>query len=169
MDLRLGRERSALPSPLVQAEVRVAGDGDWEAVGELLHAFNREFDEPAPEPVWLAQRLAALQAGGDTAVLVAGDPPVGLAVLRFRPSIWSARLESYLAELYVVPALRGRRLGRALMHAALDHARERGADYMDLGTSESDIAARALYESFGFRNREGRPDGPIMYVYELSL
>jgi ribosomal protein S18 acetylase RimI-like enzyme len=55
------------------------------------------------------------------------------------------------------------------MVAAMDHARSRGADYMDLGTSEDDVAARALYESLGFTNREGKPDGPLMYFYEREL
>jgi ribosomal protein S18 acetylase RimI-like enzyme len=55
------------------------------------------------------------------------------------------------------------------MQLAMDEARTRGADYMDLGTSEDDGAARRLYESLGFTNREGRPDGPIMYVYEREL
>ncbi|MGI8873618.1 MAG: hypothetical protein ACR2KP_04695 [Egibacteraceae bacterium] len=41
-----------------------------------------------------------------------------------------------------------------------------GADHMDLGTSEDNVAARALYESLGFTNREGKPDGPINYFYE---
>jgi hypothetical protein len=40
---------------------------------------------------------------------------------------------------------------------------------MDLGTSEDDVAARALYESLGFTNREGGPDGPISYFYEREL
>lgn len=44
-----------------------------------------------------------------------------------------------------------------------------GADHMDLGTSEDDVAARALYERLGFTNREGRADGPVMYVYERAL
>ena len=29
--------------------------------------------------------------------------------------------------------------------------------------------ARALYESLGFSNREGRPDGPRNYFYEREL
>ena len=33
---------------------------------------------------------------------------------------------------------------------------------MELGTSEDDVAARGLYESAGFTNREGRADGPVM-------
>jgi hypothetical protein len=40
---------------------------------------------------------------------------------------------------------------------------------MDLGTSEDDTAARALYERLGFTSREGRPDGPVMYFYEREL
>jgi hypothetical protein len=40
---------------------------------------------------------------------------------------------------------------------------------MDLGTGETDTAARALYESCGFTNREGGPDNPIMLYYERDL
>lgn len=40
---------------------------------------------------------------------------------------------------------------------------------MDLGTSEDDIAARSLYESVGFINREGGPGGPNNYFYECDL
>jgi hypothetical protein len=40
---------------------------------------------------------------------------------------------------------------------------------LDLGTSDDDIAARALYERLGFTNREGGPGGPVMYVYERAL
>jgi ribosomal protein S18 acetylase RimI-like enzyme len=68
-----------------------------------------------------------------------------------------------------VPERRGQGIGRALMEVSMDVARERGTAYMDLGTSEDDVAARALYESLGFSNREGRPDGPINYYYEREL
>ena len=102
-------------------------------------------------------------------MLLGGGGPDGIAVLRFRPAIWSDALECYLAELYVVPDRRGQGLGRALMEAAIELARQKGADHMDLGTSEDDVAARALYESLGFTNREGRPDGPISYYYEREL
>jgi ribosomal protein S18 acetylase RimI-like enzyme len=102
-------------------------------------------------------------------VLVGGDGPDGVAVLRFREAIWAGAPECYLAELYVVPSRRGQGLGRALMEAAIEAARARGAAWIDLNTSEQDIAARALYESLGFSSREGKPDGPINYYYELEL
>jgi ribosomal protein S18 acetylase RimI-like enzyme len=150
-------------------EIRNADATDAETIGRLLDDFNREFDEPTPGPAALADRVRRLLASGDTTILLGGSKPDGLAVLRFRLAIWSDALECYLAELYVVPDQRGHGLGRALMEAAMEQAQKQGADYMDLGTSENDVAARALYESLGFSNREGRPDGPINYFYEREL
>jgi GNAT superfamily N-acetyltransferase len=149
--------------------IRSAETADAEAIGRLLHDFNSEFDDPTPGPRALADRVRQLLDGGDTAVLLGGTGPDGLAVLRFRPAIWIDAPECYLAELYVVPERRGHGLGRALMEAAIDAARGQGAAWMDLGTSEDDVAARALYESLGFSNREGRPDGPVNYFYEREL
>ena len=149
--------------------VRRAERADAEEVGRLLHDFNSEFDEPTPGPAALAERTRQLLDAGDTVVLLAGDGPDGLAVLRLRLGIWTEGLECYLAELYVVPARRGQGLGRALMEEAMDAARAEGATYMELGTAEDDVAARALYESLGFDNHGGRPDGPLSLFYEREL
>jgi ribosomal protein S18 acetylase RimI-like enzyme len=149
--------------------VRRGDVADAKAIGRLLHDFNSEFDESTPGPRRLAERVRQLITEGEITVLLAGAGPDGVAVLRFRPSIWTQGLESYLAELYVVPDRRGQGLGRALMEAAIDLARREGADYMDLGTGEDDVAARALYESLGFDNRGGKPDGPVNYFYEREL
>ena len=78
-------------------------------------------------------------------------------------------LDAYLEELYVVPARRGKGSGRALLDAAIDAAREAGAEHIDLATGETDTAARGLYESAGFSNREGSADGPSMLYYERRL
>lgn len=149
--------------------VRTAAIQDLGAVGHLLHDFNREFGEPTPPPSVLADRLRQLVERGDTAVLIAGDGPDGLAVLRFRQAIWSSGLECYLAELYVVPQRRRHGVGRSLMRASILEARVRGADTMDIGVDEADVAARRLYESLGFTNQTGGSDGPVMYVYERAL
>jgi ribosomal protein S18 acetylase RimI-like enzyme len=148
--------------------VRRATTDDADAIARLLYDFNVEYDTPTPEPPQLAARLRLLLTEDHMIVLLAGEGPDGVAVLRFRPSIWSTALECYLAELYVAPARRGEGLGRALMETALEAARAEGADYIDLGTSEDDTAARALYESLGFRNSE-KPGGPVSYFYEREL
>jgi ribosomal protein S18 acetylase RimI-like enzyme len=148
---------------------RLATGDDAPTVGRLLHAFNREYDDPTPSPQELAVRVRELLDAGDTRVVLADDD-AGVAILRLRPALWTRALEGYLAELYVVPERRGRGLGRALLERTLEVAREAGADRIDLGTSEDDVAARALYERMGFTNREGgRDDDPIMYVYEREL
>ena len=157
------------PSPRGGIRVWRAGPDDAAAAGHLLHDFNVEYDDVTPGPEALAARIIQLIDGGDTIVLLAGEGPDGVAVLRFRPALWTAALECYLAELYVVPPLRGRGIGTALMDAAMLAARDEGADRMDLGTSESDVAARRLYERLGFSNREGGTDGAVMFVYEREL
>jgi len=153
----------------VNLQVRRAAVADAAAVGQLLHDFNVEFDEPAPSPVELAQRISRLLAGEDTVILLGGEGPDGVAVLRFRPAIWSDGLECHVAELYVAPARRRQGLGRRLMETTIALAAQRGADTIDLGTGEDDVGARALYESLGFSNRGGRPDGPVNYFYERQL
>jgi hypothetical protein len=70
--------------------VRLAGPDDAAVIGRLLYDFNREFDEPAPAPAALAERLRQLMAGGEALVVLGGDGPDGLAVLRFRAAIWSS-------------------------------------------------------------------------------
>lgn len=149
--------------------VRHATVDDAAAVAQLLDDFNREFGGHTLGAPALEQRLRELIDGSETTVLVVGDEPVGLAVLRFRRSIWGEDLECTVAELYVIPSRRGHGIGRALMEDAIGHARERGADYIDVGTSHDDTAARAVYESLGFSNHEGGPEGPINYFYGREL
>ena len=149
--------------------IRLASAADAPTFGRLLHGFNAEFDEPTPDADLLAERAAPLIESGEVVVLFAGEPPIGFAELRFRPSLYTGALDAYLEELYVVPGRRGEGSGRLLLEAALDEARARGAAHIDLGTSEDDIAARGLYESAGFTNREGGPEGPRMLYYERDL
>jgi GNAT superfamily N-acetyltransferase len=149
--------------------VRRATITDARVIAQLLHDFNREFDEPTPPVVELEHRIAHLLQGNDTVVLLVGNNPDGLAVLRLRDAIWSSGRESYLPELYVTPARRGHGLGRALVNAALQEARHRGADTMEIAVDEPDLAARRLYESLGFGNRTGGADGPLVYLYERDL
>ena len=153
----------------------VSGSATDEALtsaAQLLHDFNLEYDEPAPPPDQLAVRLAELVEGDHVTVLLARVPEtgaaVGVAVMRLQPSLWSSAQEAYLAELYVRPSHRGRGYGRELMAEALRVARERGADYAFLVTSEDDRLAQRLYEAAGFRRTEGA-DGPLMLAYEREL
>jgi ribosomal protein S18 acetylase RimI-like enzyme len=151
------------------ATVRRASAADARAVAQLLDDFQKEYSEPTPEVSVLAERYEELLRSGEMTVLLVGNGPDGFAQLRFRPWVYTSGLHAYIEELYVVPERRGEGLGRALLEAAMDAARSQGATHMELSTSEDDVAARGLYESTGFTNREGGSDGPVMLFYELEL
>ena len=149
--------------------IRRATEADAGDVARLLHDLNSEYEEHTPGVEALAEHARSLLAAGEVTVLFAGEGPDGFCLLRFHRSIYDGRPDAYIQELYVVPGLRGQGIGRALLEAVMDMARSEGATHMELGTSETDTAARALYEDAGFTNREGKPDGPVMLFYEREL
>jgi GNAT superfamily N-acetyltransferase len=152
-----------------QIEIRRASAGDAAAVAQLLHDFNTEYEDFTPGVPTLTERLEELLADNTIVVLLAGDPPTGFALFRLRPSLWAKAEDAYLEELYVIPERRGQGIGGALLDAAIEAARAAGANHFELTTGEDDTAARALYESRSFTNREGGPDGPRMLYYEIDL
>ena len=151
-------------------EMVTGGDG-FAAAAQLLHDFNREYDEPSPPPDEIAGRLAELVEQDQVVVLLAraeDDEAVGVAAMRVQPSLCSQAHEAYLDELYVVPSRRGQGFGRELITEAIQVARDRGADYAFLITSEDDELAQRLYAAAGFRRTEGE-GGPLMLAYERDL
>jgi ribosomal protein S18 acetylase RimI-like enzyme len=82
--------------------------------------------------------------------------------------VWSAAHEAYLAELYVASHRRGQGHGRELITEFVRVAREQGADYAFVITTEEDRLAQRLYEAAGFRRTEGE-GGPLMLAYEREL
>jgi GNAT superfamily N-acetyltransferase len=52
-------------------------------------------------------------------------------------------------DLYVDPAARGQGVGRALIEASADVARERGADHLEWATAPDNKRAQRLYDSTG--------------------
>jgi ribosomal protein S18 acetylase RimI-like enzyme len=152
-----------------EVAVRRAGPEDAPEAARLLHDFNTEFEDPSPGVSFMTERTRELMAAEEATILLAGAGPDGIAVVRLRPALWASGLDAYLEELYVVPDRRGQGIGRALLEAVMEAAREAGAVRIDLGTSVADTAAIGLYESEGFTNKEGEPDGPMMLVYERDL
>jgi ribosomal protein S18 acetylase RimI-like enzyme len=149
--------------------IRRAAVEDAAEIARLLHDFNTEFDDETPGVAALTENARRLLIEGEMTVLLGGSGPDGIALLRLRPSVWTGLPEAHLQELYVAPSLRGQGIGRALLEATMSTAREAGATYIDLGTSVTDTAARALYESAGFTNLEWEPDGPSMLYYEREI
>jgi ribosomal protein S18 acetylase RimI-like enzyme len=64
--------------------------------------------------------------------------------------VWTATPDCWLEDLYVEDTGRGRGVARALVRSALERARARGAQRIELDTNEENAPAIALYESLGF-------------------
>jgi GNAT superfamily N-acetyltransferase len=154
---------------MTNEHVRQATTADAADAARLLHDFNAEFGDITPGPGALTERITELLDAGEVTILLVGPGPDGIAVLRFRPAIFETTKTAYLEELYVAPAKRGQGLGRALIDATIELARSEGAGWLEVATSEDDKAARGLYVSAGFTDREGGPDGPVMLFYEREL
>ncbi len=56
----------------------------------------------------------------------------------------------YLERLAVLPRLRRRGFGEALVNHVMEGARELGADRVEIGTISDDVALRVWYEKLGF-------------------
>ena len=138
--------------------VRLATQDDAADVARLMIGFRDwwQRDEPADEVFERGARH--LLADPNTDFLLAGDPPAGVCQLRYRYSIWTGS-DCWLEDIFVEDDARGTGLGRALMEAAFERARERGCARMELDVNEANPGALKLYESLGFEGWSDPPGG----------
>lgn len=149
---------------------RIASAADAGEVGRLLDRFQREYASFTPGAVVLTERVVAHMRNDASAFVLAGPPETGLAQLRFRQYLITGETVCTLEELYVAREQRRRGHGRAIVEAAFELARERGAASMELNTSADDTAARSLYAALGFTNLERPGDqASRMLYYERAL
>jgi GNAT superfamily N-acetyltransferase len=109
---------------------------DWPSENAFLASVERLIEDPATDYL--------LGAPAE------GEPAAGVVQLRFRWSVWRASEDCLLEDLFVSADARRGGLGRALLQAAIDRARERGSRRIELDTAERNEAAVSLYRSFGF-------------------
>jgi ribosomal protein S18 acetylase RimI-like enzyme len=133
--------------------------GNAHHVEGLLEVLDSYAADPVGGGVPLSdevrRRLPAMLRDWQTAlVLLAfdGDRPVGAAVCFFGMSTFRARPLLNIHDLAVLPQHRGRGVGRALLTAAEEHARERGCCKLTLEVQDDNTRARALYRRFGFED-----------------
>jgi len=85
------------------------------------------------------------------AIFLAFDPePIGVAVMAFAWTLEHGGLVAWLDELFVVPACRGRGVGRRLLLRILDAAREAGCRAVELEVEAEHARAAHLYAREGF-------------------
>jgi GNAT superfamily N-acetyltransferase len=148
---------------------RLATADDAEEIARLLHDFNAEFDTRSPGAEVLADRLRVLLAGDDTIAIVAGTPPVAVALVTLRPNVWYAGPVALLDEMYVVPGLRGQGISSAVIEYFVSMARARGVDLIEINVDEADVDAQRFYARHGFSATEpGSAERAFYYFQELG-
>jgi GNAT superfamily N-acetyltransferase len=148
---------------------RLATADDADEVAQLLHDFNSEFGTPSPGGDVLAARLRVLLAGDATIAIIAGTPAaVGMALVTLRPNVWYAGQVALLDELYVVPHMRGRGIGSAIIDRLMSTSRARGVDLIEINVDEDDVDAQRFYERHGFSSTEpGSTERSFYYSQDL--
>lgn len=148
---------------------RLADPADADDVARLLHEFNVEFDTETPGVAVLASRLRELLPGEEAFAILAGRPAVAVALVTLRPNVWYAGPVALLDELYVVPSLRGRRIGTTVMDLLTSTAKERSVARIEINVDEGDVDAQRFYERHGFAATEpGSKERAFYYFRELA-
>ena len=133
--------------------VSPALDEDLLALLPLFAGYQR-FYEAEPDDARNRSFFARFIAPGDDgALLMARDEdtgePLGFATLYWTFSSTSAREVALMNDLFVVEQARGRGVGRALVDAAAQAARERGLGVMTWMTAPDNTTAHRLYDATG--------------------
>ena len=112
--------------------------------------FARLYDESNAEPYYGSRNET-----GDEAVLVAqlDSEIVGFAYVQYEAVNYLGLLKNFawLHDIYVEESARGTGAGKSLMDAAIEVAKEFGADKLVLSVAAKNEHARGFFEHGGFR------------------
>jgi GNAT superfamily N-acetyltransferase len=154
----------------MDVDIRAAGPGEEEL---LVPLYEWLFAPPGSQPpAWDPKRAAvALREAidsRDSVVLVAVNGDAGgagayLGICTAYQDIHSVRFgyRAWVEDLAVDPEYRSAGIGKRLLDAAKDWARERGATHLELDSAEARTDAHRFYE------REGAPYRSWSFGWEL--
>lgn len=141
------REVAIIEADLLREDHRLA-------VETLIDAYARDpMGQGRPlDPDVRTSVVDGLRTHPTTVVLLAyvGEEALGIAVCFLGYSTFAARPLLNLHDLSVLPAFRGRGIGRALLAGVEQAARARGCCKVTLEVYESNVRARRTYEAAGF-------------------
>jgi ribosomal protein S18 acetylase RimI-like enzyme len=134
-----------------RTQIRRAEAGDVDEIGRLFDAYRQFYRRP-PD-IGLATRFVRERLErGESVILLATRDSMAVGFCQLYPTWCSVAAAPIfvLYDLYVDAAARRHGVGRALMLAAHDAAREARVVRVDLQTAHTNMPARALYESLGW-------------------
>lgn len=149
------------------------GEDDWATFREIRlrsllespEAFGSTYGEESSQTERAWRDWAAGRWRGGAAVVFAGRLGDGTVVGTATGAGYDAeRGVAHVYAMWVAPDARGRGVGRSLLDAVTEWARDRGCDRLVLSVTETNEIARRFYEACGFDDtgeraalREGSP------------
>jgi ribosomal protein S18 acetylase RimI-like enzyme len=154
----------------------LATSEDWErvrdvrvrALADAPFAYGSRLNEEQDQPESFWRERLERQAAA-TFLAIDGDETVGLVRTFVAPGdVTSAELVS----MWVAPHARGQGVGRQLVAAVVQWAQHHDATSVQLWVTETNDAARRLYESCGFvpsGRRQTLPSDPLLSEIAMRL
>jgi GNAT superfamily N-acetyltransferase len=147
-------------------DVRPVTRDDLPALLALIGDYQRFYGNAAVDDAHNAEFFGRFVAPSDRGMLIgaydADGVPLGYTCLYWTYSSVSASDVVLLNDLYVAPSARGAGVGEALIAAARDVARERGASHLRWATELHNRRAQRLYERVG-------AERVALFEYEIDL
>jgi GNAT superfamily N-acetyltransferase len=133
--------------------IQTAQAADLAPILQLLHTQLQEHDIVLTDQALqrATQRLIEDHALGRILTARLDGELVGVAVISFLWTLEHGGPAAWLDEVYVEPSRRGEGIGRKLVEAAMQVARDSGCIALDLEVDAGHEAAERLYERMGFR------------------
>ena len=134
-------------------QIRPAAPADIPAMLALIHALA-EYEKARPGDVsadagMLRAALFAPTPAAEALLAWRDGEPVGFALFFHNFSTWRGRRGLYLEDLFVVPEMRGRGIGKALLQELARIARERGCARMEWAVLDWNRHAFEFYKGLG--------------------
>ena len=146
-------------------QTRRASLADLPTVAKLVDGYRQFYGQPtdyALDEAFLCDRFTI----GDSVVFLAHDSQsAALGFTQLYPSFSSVAAKRIwiLNDLFVIPEARHRGVGLALLDAARELGTSTGAKRLVLSTAASNREARALYESYEYKQDD------VFLTYKLEL
>ena len=137
---------------MTNLEIRTTTEADIPVILDLIRQlaeYEREPEAVVATEAGLREVLFGAQRSAETLLALENDKPVGFAVYFYNFSTWLGRPGLYLEDLFVLPSVRGKGYGRALLERLAQIAHERGCGRMEWAVLDWNEPAIQFYKKLG--------------------
>ena len=137
---------------MTNLEIRTTTEADIPVILDLIRQlaeYEREPEAVVATEAGLRDVLFGAHRSAETLLALENDKPVGFAVYFYNFSTWLGRPGLYLEDLFVLPSVRGKGYGRALLERLAQIAQERGCGRMEWAVLDWNEPAIQFYKKLG--------------------